>query len=498
MRLLKNTLLVVAMMLTASVSLAQFGGRGFGGVRENAKIVKRYDKDGDGMLNAAERRGALIDFGFDLSQVRAAEPPPARRLSPAQVQKYGNEPLYDPKVVRTVFLSFDTPTWEDELAVFKDSDVKVPATMFIDGKALRDVGVSFRGQTSFRMTSAGQKRSMNIDLDFRHKEQSFLGATRFTLMNSAGDPSFLRGVMYMHIARDYYPAFGANFVRLVINGENWGIYVSQQPADAVFTQAVAAGSKGPIWKVPGAPGGRGGLEYWGDDPAPYQRVFELNHKGGRTAAEAWQSLIRLCRVLNETPADKLAVALAPIMDVDGALRFLAVDNVLMNSDGFHSRASDYSLYVDAQGRFRFVAHDVNEVMRPAEGFGGRRRRGAVTTDGNDMSLSPLAGADQPDKALLYRLLAVPEYRQKYLGYIRDINNKWMNWERFGALAAKYQAVIADEVRRDERKLSSTESFNASLTVDVGGGGGMFGPTGTSLKSFVEQRHAFLVGALGEK
>ena len=502
MRVLTQPLLVLALTLVSSASLAQFGGRGFGGggVHEDAKILKRYDKDGDGMLNAAERRGALMDFGFDLTQVHAVEPPPAKRLTPAQVQKYGNEPLYAPKVVRTVFLTFDTPTWEDELAVFKDSDVKVPATMSVDGKVLRDVGISFRGQTSFRMTSAGQKRSMNIDLDFRHKEQNFLGATRLTLMNAAGDPSFLRGVMYMHIARDYYPAFGENFVRVVINGENWGIYVSQQPADPTFTQAVAGGSKGPIWKVPGAPGGRGGLEYWGEDPAPYQRVFELNHKGGRTAVEAWQALIKLCRVLNQTPADKLPAALAPLLDVDGALRFLAVDNVLMNSDGYYTRASDYNLYMDAQGRFRVVAHDVNEVMRPPDGFGGRRRRGDIggAADGNEFSLSPLAGADQPDKALLYRLLAVQEYRQKYLGYVRDINNKWMNWERFGAVASSYQALIADEVRRDSRKLTSTEGFDASLAVDVGGGGGMFGHTGTSLKSFVEKRHAFLAGALGEK
>jgi spore coat protein CotH len=324
-------------------------------------------------------------------------------------------------VVRTVFLTFDSPTWEEELAVFKDSDVKVPAMMSIDGRTLQDVGVSFRGQTSFRMTGTGQKRSMNIDLDFRDKDQNFLGATRLTLLNAAGDPSFLRSILYLRVARDYYPAFGANFMRLVINGENWGMYVNQQPADANFTRAVAGGSKGPIWKVPGTPNGRGGLEYWGEDPALYQRVFELSHKGGHGEAEAWVALIHLCRVLHETPPEKLPAALAPILDVDGVLRYLAVDNVLMNSDGYFARASDYNLYVDAQGRFHAVAHDVNEAMRPREV--SRRRRGfdGGEAGANEMSLPPLAGADQPDKVLLNRLLAVPEFRQQYLGYIRDIN-----------------------------------------------------------------------------
>jgi spore coat protein CotH len=498
MHLRRDCWLAIALTLTASVSQAQSGGRGFGGVHEDTKILKRYDKDGDGVLNAAERRSALSDFGFDLSQMSQTPVPAAKRLAPAQVRQYTSESLFEPAVVRTVFISFDTPTWEDELAVFKDSDVKIPATVVIDGRTLRDVGVSFRGQTSFRVTSAGQKRSMNLDLNFRHKEQNFLGATRLILLNSAGDPSFLRTVMYMHIARDYYPAFKTNYMRVVINGESWGMYVNQQAADAAFTHAVAGGSSGPIWKVPGSPGGRGGLEYWGDDPAQYQRVFELTHKGDYSATEAWQSLIRLCRTLNETPSERLPVALAPIMDVDGALRFLAVDNALMNSDGYYARASDYNLYIDATGHFHFVAHDVNEVMRPGDGGRRRGRPNMPVAGGNEMSLSPLAGAEQPEKALLNRLLAVTEYKQRYLGYIRDVNNKWLNWERFGAVAIKYQGLIADDVHHDDHKLFSTEAFNSSLNVDTAGGGGMFGATGVSLKTFVEQRHAFLVGAVGEK
>lgn len=171
--------------------------------------------------------------------------------------------------------------------MFKDSDVKVPATVEVDGRVYRDVGISYRGQTSFRVAGAGQKRSMNLDFDFRDKKQHLLGNRKLTSRNSAQDASFLRTVLYLHVAREYYPAFRANFVRVVINGENRGIYISQQPADAVFTESVGAG-RGPVWKVPGSPNGRGGLEYWGDDPAQYQRVYELTHKGGKSAAEAWQ------------------------------------------------------------------------------------------------------------------------------------------------------------------------------------------------------------------
>jgi hypothetical protein len=44
-------------------------------------------------------------------------------------------------------------------------------------------------------------------------------------------------------------------------------------------------------------------------------------------------------VLSETPSERLEKALDPVLDVDGALRFLAWDNALVSGDGFWTRAS---------------------------------------------------------------------------------------------------------------------------------------------------------------
>lgn len=77
--------LTVLLALAAVPAWAQFGGRGgFGGVREDAKILKRYDRNGDGMLDMAERRTALTDFGFDLDSAKATSDAPTggRRRRP--------------------------------------------------------------------------------------------------------------------------------------------------------------------------------------------------------------------------------------------------------------------------------------------------------------------------------------------------------------------------------------------------------------------------------
>lgn len=499
MRCLSRLVLLLGALTAASAAMAQFGR--FGPSPE-LRIQQRYDRDGDGMLNARERQTAMMDFGFDVNGTPPQEVAAARRIKPDQVRHYTLESLYDPLVVRTIFVDFDTPTWEDELAVFKNSDVKVPATLTLDGKVYRDAGISFHGQTSFRMMGTGQKRSLNIDLNFVHREQRLLGNRKLLLLNSAGDPTFLRSVMYMRIARDYYPALNANYMRVVINGRDWGIYINQQPEDAVYTRLVG-GSEGPIWKVDGTPFGRGGLEYLGEDPAPYQAIYDLKNKGAAaTKADAWAMLVKLCRVLNQTPVDKLSAAIAPLLDVDAALRYLAVDNALLNSDGFYSRASDYTLYVDARGRFHFVTHDANESLRPIErgGFWRREQPGRTRSpSAGSVELDPLSGADDPDKALLHRLLLVPEYRKKYLGYVREVAENWLRWERFGPVAQRYQALIADDVRQDVRKLYSTEAFTTGLATDVPEfyTGPVTAP-GMSLKTFVEQRRAFLLKATGDR
>jgi hypothetical protein len=58
--------------------------------------------------------------------------------------------------------------------------------------------------------------------------------------------------------------------------------------------------------------------------------------------------------------------------VDSALWFLALDNALVNGDGYWIRASDYSLFEDEKGVFHLIPQDMNETFTPASGpgFGG--------------------------------------------------------------------------------------------------------------------------------
>lgn len=110
-----------------------------------------------------------------------------------------------------------------------------------------------------------------------------------------------------------------------------------------------------------------------------------------------------------------------------------------------------------------------------------------------VELDPLVAAEDPNKPLISKLLAVPSLRARYLAYVRDIAEKWLDWKKLGPIAEGYHALIAEHVRADTRKLDSTEDFEKGLTEDTQGTG--FGPMDRghiSLKNFADQRRAYLL------
>jgi hypothetical protein len=476
------TLMLAAVPVMAARSQATSGGRGgppVQGAEEDIPLVARFDLNADKMLDHAERAAAreYLAAHPELRRpvrggrlTRTGTPGP--KLSDADVKTYpASVSLYDPDALRTIFIEFELPDWEQELEAFWHTDVEVPATLRVDGKTYANVGVSFRGNNSFTAVPAGLKRPLSLTMDFR-ENQNLLGHTSLNLLNANQDPTSLRTPLYLDVARDYIPSLKANFVRVVINGESWGVYVNQQTFSKEFLRERFGTDAGTRWKSPNNSVG-GGLSYLGDSIELYRRWYEMK---GKDNPEAWRALIKVTKVMNETAPERLEEALAPIMDVDVVLRFLALDVALVNGDGYWKDGSDFNLFLSPQGRLSVLPHDANEGFRT----GGRGGSGAQP--------DPLTTLDDPNKALRQKLLAVPALRTRYLAYVGDIAEKWLDWNRLGPLVEKYRALIAADVARDTRKLDATEAFMT----------GIFGPidgtpqTATTIKGFAELRRAALL------
>ena len=529
------------------------GGPG-GPMQRTRELVKPFDKDDDGRLNKDERQAARDSMKSEGGRRGGFGPPggggpggrgsfgpqsepgkPGPRVAPDDVTPT-DAPLYDPQVLRTIFIDFDNKEWEAELADFNNTDVEVPATLTVDGKQYPDVGIHFRGMSSYMMVPAGSKRSLNVSLDFVDSKQRLYGYKTLNLLNAHEDHSFLSSVLYSHIARQHMPAPKANFVKVVINGESWGVYANVQQFNKDFLAENFPSTKGTRWKVTGSPGGGGGLEYVGDNVEDYKRRYDM-----KTGDEkAWKKLIKLCKTLNETPADKLEAALEPMLDIDGLLWFLAIDNALINCDGYWIRASDYSIFLDAKGKFHILPHDMNEAFRapmgpgfgpggpgggpPGRGgFGGGGRpggeprpdgprgeqrrpeeRGAngprpgdnARPGGASFDLDPLIGLDDARKPLRSKVLAVPSLRTRYLQHVHTLADKSLDWKTLGPVVAQQRSLIEKEIEADTRKLSSFADFQKA-TADAVANDSVdeprrFGPQHSPLRTFADKRRQYLL------
>ena len=493
---------LTGVQFTAQEIRAEHGGseRGRGGGRRGPrraeKIVNRFDTDKDGRLNDVEREAARKYIHESRSTTGASRPygstsPDTTHKDDLKAshaaQPNGKPNLYDSKTLRTLYLRFHDADWYEQLGDFYRTDVDVPADLIVDGKLYQSVGVRFRGSSSY-FTVQNEKKSFNIAVDYGDDKQRLYGYKTLNLLNGHSDPSFLREILYSRIANNYIPAPKANLVKLVINGESWGIYINSQQFNKDFLDEWFGTKDGVRWKVP--PGRNSGLVYNGDQPSAYQQAYQLKTRA-EEAPNAWQDLINLCKVLETTPDNQLESALSAVLNIDRALWFLALDNVFIDNDGYFSRASDYAIYQDPMGRFHLLPHDSNETFRFAGGGGPN----SWQTDGQ--MLSPVSQENDTIRPVIRRLFAIPHLRARYLAHVRTLVNEWLDWDVLQPIITEYQSLVDAEVKADDKKLYAYEAFATSHIKDQGGGegsrrGGRGGRSTPSFKRFVKERAEYLL------
>ena len=352
---------------------------------QELKLVEQFDRNGDHLLDSAERQAARAYLTQHPPAIPttptgriAAPPPPAtalepvkpgEKMSPTGVAIFPDKPLYDPETLRTLFLEFDDTDWEKQLTDFARTDVLVPARLTLDGKKYSGVGIHFHPPIALPAPAEGYKRSLELTLDATVAGQKINGQHQLQLLDASTDPTVLRTMLYSAVAGHYLPAPKANFVRVVINGESWGVYVSTQPLDENFLQQIFQTTAGARWTV--LPGGN--FSYLGDKADAYRGIYHLESPENPAA---WTALIALCKALRDSSTNQLEAALATHLDIDSALRCLALENVLINQNGYGSSTGGYGLYLTTDGHFHLIPQESEASFRLVEisEYGNRSRR----------------------------------------------------------------------------------------------------------------------------
>ena len=388
--------------------------------------------------------------------------------------------FYDEATIHTIELWFDEANYWTLLANNYASGTDLGALMIVDGDTLAsEVGVRFKGQTSYMQNLNSQKKSFNITLDFADPGQDIDGYETLNLNNCFQDPSFLREVLYLHLSRNHTPSLKGNFVQLYINGQYWGPYPSVQGLDSDFLKEWFLSNDGTRWRAlktissggpggPGGPGGTGGpfgtgyssLNWLGTaDTSEYKKYYTLKkaHK-----SNPWEDLVRTCDKLNNTPLNALEDTIRHYLDLDRTLWYLATEIAFADDDGYVWKGGmDYYLYWEPEtGRLVPLEYDGNSAMEM-----------------QNATWSPFINANDIRFPLLNRLMAVPAIRQRYLAHLRTIIGDDLDQATANSLIDNYVEMIDPLVATDTKKIYTYAEFQTEKNV---------------LKNFIQQRRDFLL------
>lgn len=316
----------------------------------------------------------------------------------------------------------------------------------VDGVTVTDVGLRTKGNMTLRSVagSDSERYSYRLKFDKYVKGQTLLGLDELCLNNQYSDPSYMREYLHYEMLRSLGMQVPETvFCTVSINGEYAGFYLAVEGLDDTFLED-AFGSdyeSGNFYKMDeGAT-----LAYREDETYSYA---DLKVGSDSDLTEFKSFISRLNAIEDGEKGD-----IESFLDVASALKYIAANTVLCNYDSYNGNMHhNYYLYENTNGIFTVIPWDFNMS------FGGFN--GANATIGID---TPVASGSIDELPLIGKLLAIPEYKQEYYGYIKQLMTEL---EDFESRVNELKNVISFYVKADATAFYSYDEFDANTSLDV--------------------------------
>jgi spore coat protein H len=307
-----------------------------------------------------------------------------------------------------VFAATRPATQEQHESPFGYQYVYVHAAIDVDGTALTDVGVRFKGNSSY-MFGRDIKKPLKLDFDRYVKGQTLFGLSGLNLHNNAFDPSLMREWLSYQLMRDagmVTPRTAGAVVYLSVEGLHErklaGLYVVVEEVSKPMLKASFGDSSGLLLK----PENAFNLPYQGDGFERYKDLYRPKSGAGNGFEE---QLIGLTRLIHKADDATFAREIESYLDVPSFLRFVAGNAMLANMDSFLSTGHNFYVYIHPQTkRAHFVPWDLNLSFGTFDWVG-------TLKDQADLSL--LHPWVQKNR-LTERVLAIAKYREAYLAEVK--------------------------------------------------------------------------------
>jgi spore coat protein H len=310
----------------------------------------------------------------------------------------------------------------------------VPVQITFDGQSFSDGGFRLKGNaslvSSWRQGKEKLPFRLNLDaLEARFpaiRDQTFFGFPNLTFNNGAQDNSYLRNKIVTDLFREAgVPAAQTAFVRVFLDrgaGSAYlGLYTMIEIPDRPMLDHFFGSDDGNLYK----PSGTGAR--W--------TVFgpEFFPKRTNEEDEDWTDIAGAIAALNASRSDlaRWRSGLEARLNVDGFLRWLALNTIVGNGDAYGGLAHNYYLYGSPRHRDRlfWIPWDNDLSLRSAGGGpggggggpgGGVNPGGGPGPGGSDGSIDLFHDRVATDWPLIRFLMDDPVYRTAYRRHVEDL------------------------------------------------------------------------------
>ncbi|MBK8489493.1 MAG: CotH kinase family protein [Saprospirales bacterium] len=269
-----------------------------------------------------------------------------------------------------------------------------------------NIGFRLRGNTS----RYAAKKSFKVSFNTYEPGRKWEGLEKLNLNGEHNDPAVIRSKICWDLLRWIdVPAPRSNHVELYINGDFYGLYINVEHIDEEFVQLRYGNNDGNLYKClyPAD------LVYKGNNPDLYKeefwgrRAYELITN---TDLDDYSDLAHFIDVLNNTPLANLPCELEQVFEVDTYLKAIAFDVLSGNWDGSIFNKNNFYLYHNlATGKFEYIPYDLDNTL-------------GIDWLGKDWITRNIYdwGPSNEARPIYDRILAVPEYRDRYSYYTNQI------------------------------------------------------------------------------
>ena len=408
------------------------------------------------------------------------------------IAQYGLEYLYDMSTLAHITLTVTEADWNDFLGYYDQNphnEEYIPASFKYEKNGeifgLDSIGIRLRGNTSRRRPEGNVGEQHSPDGDWHHAhfgvkfdefvdDQTFCTADRIYLKWHKDDANYCREVYCYDLFRRFgvWSAPRACYTRLsvFVEGDKKPVYMGvyaliEGMKDSYLRSRVEAGKytteDGFLWKASWGANlspstmtdDNMGVEVSALNPEESESyIYDLKTKKKKLteAREQLKSFVNDMNVL-KSGSSELKNYLEERVDVDLFLRAYAVNVAVGMWDDYWRNMNNYYFYFD-NDKFIFIPFDYDNTL------------GTSLEMENSGTQDPLAwGSLDGDRVLMRKVMSIPEYKARYVAYLKELasNSEYFEYEGSLARIRGWHNMIGEYVSNDTGEDMAIEDRPAS-------------------------------------